>query len=138
VSFELAVMNADKPPLSEAEIWRRVEQFRGRARLVLTRAPRFIEKARLFPGCVFVLGYDTAVRLVQPRFYGDSEAEMRAALDEMLGLRCRFLVAGRGDADGYHTLDEVALPPEFASMFEAIPESQFRVDLSSTELREKR
>jgi cytidyltransferase-like protein len=135
VLFELSVLNVDKPPLTHAETERRVAQFRGEGRVLLTRAPRFVEKARLFPGSVFVIGWDTAVRLVQPRYYQDSEAQMHAALDEMRALETRFLVAGRATEDGFQALEHATLPAPYASMFESIPESLFRADVSSTELR---
>ena len=90
VVFELSVVNVDKPPLPEAELRRRLRQFRDRARVALTRAPTFVEKTRLFPGCTFVIGWDTAVRLVDPRYYGDDEAAMNDALAEMGAADCRF------------------------------------------------
>jgi hypothetical protein len=103
---------------------------------VLTRAPRFVEKARAMPGSVFVLGWDTFVRVLDARYYGDAEA-MRAALFEMRELECRFLVGGRVQAGTFRTLSPEDVPGQFASMFEAIPESRFRLDISSTELRER-
>lgn len=135
VVFELSVTNVDKPPMTHTEAERRASQFRGRWRAVLTRAPRFIEKARLFPRNAFVIGWDTAVRLVQPRYYGDSEAAMLAALEEMRDLGMHFLVAGRASNGDFLTLDDAPPPETFASMFEAIPEALFRADVSSTELR---
>src|SRR5207253_2225903 len=83
------VVNADKPPLSEAEVRRRVAQLLWKAPAWLTRAPTFVEKARLFPGAVFVVGVDTAVRIVQPRFYGGSEEGMRTAMGEIRERGCR-------------------------------------------------
>jgi hypothetical protein len=38
------------------------------------QAPLFTQKAELFPNSVFVVGYDTAVRLVRPDYYGDETA----------------------------------------------------------------
>jgi nicotinic acid mononucleotide adenylyltransferase len=135
VLFELAVVNVDKPPLTEAETLARIRQFENRARLLLTRAPRFLEKARLFPGSAFVIGWDTAVRLVQPRYYGGSEAALLAALEELHQLQTRFLVAGRVNEGRFLSLADVAIPRDFEGMFEAIPEHLFRADVSSTELR---
>jgi hypothetical protein len=135
VVFELSVVNVDKPLLTHLEAEQRAAQFAGRWRVLLTRAPRFVEKARLFPGSVFVIGWDTAVRLVQPRYYEDSEAAMHAALEEMHGLGTRFLVAGRAADGSFHTLADAPLPALYASMFESIPESLFRADVSSTDLR---
>src|SRR5262249_54185824 len=97
-AFELTAVNADKPPLPDAEVRRRLAQFAWRAPVWLTRAPTFLEKARLFPGATFVVGADTADRIVSPRFYQDSAEKMAEALAEFRGRGCRFLVAGRLDA----------------------------------------
>jgi hypothetical protein len=134
VLFELPVVNADKPPLSYAEVERRLEQFRGRHPVVLTRAPLFRDKAALFPGCVFVVGYDTAARLVEPRYYG-GEARRDAALAEIRAAGCRFLVAGRAVGGVFRTLSDIAIPERFRDLFIELPESVFRLDLSSTEIR---
>lgn len=137
VAFELSVTNVDKPALDETEVRRRVRQFQGRWLLLLTRAPTFVEKARLLPGCTFVIGWDTAVRLVEARYYGGDEAAMTAALDEMRDAECRFIVAGREHEGSFRTLQDAGIPSRFLPMFEAIPESRFRVDLSSSALRDE-
>ncbi len=136
VAFELSVTNVDKPPLGEAEVTRRLRQFEPPHVLELTRAPTFREKARLFPGTTFVVGADTAERIVRSRYYAHSEAAMREALDEIAGLGCRFLVAGRtNDAGQFTTVGEAPIPPEYRRLFSAILETDFRIDLSSTRLR---
>lgn len=135
VAFELSVHNVDKVPLSAEEVRRRLAQFAGRWRIVLTDAPLFVDKAHLFPGCTFVIGYDTARRLVDPVYYADQESQMRAALADIRAVGCSFLVAGRLVEGVYHTLADVPIPPDFADMFRAIPESRFRLDISSTEIR---
>ena len=135
VSYELAIVNVDKPPLGADEVRRRLAQFEGLGAVLLTRAPRFIEKARLFPSTSFVIGWDTAVRLVEARYYGDSHEDMTAALEEMRAAAVRFVVAGRTHEGAFRTLEDADLPPSFASMFQGIPEALFRADVSSTELR---
>ena len=135
VVFEISITNVDKPPLEEGEVRSRIRQFRDRWPVALTRTPTFREKAALFPGCPFIIGWDTAVRLVHPRYYGGSKADMNAALGEIRTAGCRFLVAGRAQDAGYRTLADVDIPEEFAGLFEAIPESRFRADVSSTEMR---
>ena len=135
VAYELSVVNVDKPPLDRREVSRRLAQLAGTRRVVLTRAPTFHQKARLFPGCTFVIGWDTAVRLVDPRYYGGDEAQMQRALNDIRSMRCRLLVAGRVDGVVFHTLQEVPVPAGFEEMFTGIPESLFRYDLSSTQLR---
>ncbi len=135
-AFELSVVNVDKPPLSAEEVRRRLAQFSGRAPLWLTRLPTFVEKSAAFPGVVFVVGADTAVRIVEPRYYGNSWAGMDVALGAIRERGCRFLVAGRVDAAGrFIGLDDLAIPPAHRELFEAIPESVFRLDISSTQLR---
>jgi hypothetical protein len=136
-AFELTVVNADKPPLAAEEVRRRLTQFAWRAPVWLTRAPTFAQKADLFPGAAFVVGADTAARIVQPRFYGDSAERMAEALGAFRARGCRFLVAGRADARGHFVgPDQIDAPPAFRDLFTAIPESAFRLDVSSTELRE--
>ena len=135
VAFELSVANVDKPSLTSDEVEERVAQFRGKWPLILTLAPTFLQKARLLPGCAIVLGWDTAIRLVHPRYYGDNENTMKAALKEIGDLGCRILVAGRLDDGTFRELGDVAVPPEHTHLFEAISEADFRADISSTELR---
>jgi len=132
VIFELPVINADKPPLTYSEIERRLSQFRRRYHVALTRAPLFRDKAALFPGSVFVVGYDTAARLVDPRYYG-GEGGRDEALRLFRGANCRFLVAGRTHEERFRTLNDIAIPAEFHDLFRPLP--QFRVDLSSTTIR---
>ena len=135
-AFELSITNAEKPSSSDDEVSRRLRAFAGYAPLWLTRAPTFVEKARLFPGAVFVVGADTAARIVQPRFYEESAERMRSALEEIRAAGCRFLVAGRVDGEGrYIDRDALSLREEFADLFDAIAEGEFRLDVSSTALR---
>ena len=135
VAFELAVVNVDKPPLEEEEIRRRLVGLKGQGSVYLTRTPTFWRKAKLFPGSVFVIGWDTMVRLIDPRYYGDSETVMLTALAEIWAAGCRFLVAGRQVDGAFRTLDEIPVPQGFHPMFQAIPEERFRADISSSELR---
>ena len=135
VTFELSASNVDKPSLEADELRRRIAQFRGEHAVVITQAANFHEKADLFPGCIFVIGWDTAIRLVEPRYYGGEVSQMTAALRGIKRLGCQFVVAGRVDGGVFRTLDDAPVPAEFESMFESLPESAFRYDVSSTEMR---
>jgi hypothetical protein len=135
VIFEMSVTNVDKPPLTIEEVRHRLSQFQDKATVVLTRADTYHKKAALFPGCTFIIGWDTAVRLVAPGYYGGDESAMVTALVEIWGLGCRFWVAGRETDGKYRTLSDVAVPQGFGWLFRSIPESAFRVDISSTALR---
>ena len=149
-AYELSAANVDKPPLPASELRRRLSAFGSGETVALTAAATFHQKAELFPGRAFIIGWDTAVRLVAPRYYAgsggdragratanklDGETAMLAALARMWAGGSQFLVAGRLDAGRFKTLDDVAVPAGFRPMFRAIPESLFRRDLSSTDLR---
>jgi hypothetical protein len=136
VAFELSAVNVDKPLLTRDEICRRLVQFHGQASVWLTHAPKFVDKAECFPGVTFVVGADTARRIVLPRYYEDDEARMQAVLARIMELECRFLVACRVDARGQCIRgSDLPIPSAFRDHFEEIPPEQFRRDLSSTELR---
>lgn len=135
VLFELPLVNADKAPIDGQEARRRMAQFAGQATVLLTCAPLFSQKARLFPQSVFVLGIDTVERLIQPRFYHDDPAEMLASFKTIRMAGCRFLVAGRLRDRQFLTLKDLKLPSGYHELFEEIPEKVFRMDISSTELR---
>ena len=138
-AFEISVTNVDKPPLAASEVRSRLAQFAWRARVELTRAPTFLEKSRLFPGATFVVGADTAERLVATRYYGDNEERKAAALQEVADRGCCFLVAVRVDGAGrVRSLADVAIPQRFVHLFTAIPESRFRLDSSSSDIRARR
>ncbi|PIN23725.1 hypothetical protein CDL12_03555 [Handroanthus impetiginosus] len=63
--FELSAENADKPPLTVSQIKQRVRQFENVGKMVIiSNQPYFYRKAELFPGSAFVIGADTAVRLI--------------------------------------------------------------------------
>ena len=137
VDFELSAVNVDKPPLHVDEVVRRAQQFRGVGTLVVTRVPTFPAKATLFPGCPFVIGYDTVVRVVAPRYYGGEEV-MFEQLTDMLESGCRFVVAGRRDGERFMTLADVEVPVELGALFVELPEAAFRDDVSSTAIRQSR
>ena len=137
--FELGLVNADKTRCSEAEAERRAAQFHAYAPVLFTALPRFVDKARWMRDCVFVLGADTALRVVDPRFYAGGRPALREALDRIRESGCRFLVAARLDrcSGRVASLADCAVPRGFERLFEAIPAADFRVDRSSTELRER-
>jgi nicotinic acid mononucleotide adenylyltransferase len=137
VDFELSVLNVDKPPLLIPEMRQRLLQFSWRAPVWITRAATFSHKAGLFPGVVFVIGADTAQRLVDLRYYGDSESGMLVALDQVRARGCRFLVAGRENHEGkFVAFEHLDLPTAHRDLFTGIPASAFCMPISSTALRD--
>jgi nicotinic acid mononucleotide adenylyltransferase len=136
VAFEISVTNVDKPPLTGETVRQRITQFAWKSPVELTRAPTFLEKSRLFPGTTFVIGADTAERLVAPKYYGDDEVQMHAALEEIGRSGASFLVAVRVDsAARVRALRDIQVPRRHADLFSEIPEHRFRQDTSSSEIR---
>jgi len=136
LAFEISVTNVDKPPLAGETVRHRLAQFAWKSPVELTRAPTFVEKSRLFPGTTFVVGMDTAERLFGPKYYGDDEARMHDALEEIANSGGSFLVAVRLDAAGrVRALNDIPVPRRYADLFTEIPEHRFRFDTSSSEIR---
>lgn len=133
--FELSIANVDKPPLDFVEIESRVLQFEGKP-MLLTRAPTFVEKAKLFPNTPFVVGADTIARIGEAKYYGGSIRQRDAAIAELTELGSTFLVFGREMNGRYDTLETLGLPKSLVAISTSVPESTFRNDVSSTELRD--
>jgi hypothetical protein len=135
VHFELSITNADKPVLPREEVELRVSQFATIGPVWLTRAATFVEKAALFPGAAFVVGWDTAIRLVDPKYYGGF-TQRDEALRAVMRAGCRFVVAGRMDESGaFRIWDGSCATEEFAELFSGLTERDFRVDVSSRAIR---
>jgi hypothetical protein len=137
VYYEMSIRNVDKPPLDFLSIDRRRAQFTD-IPLALTAAPTFAQKAAALTGVVFVVGADTAERIVQAKYYGGSADATRAALEHIRRAGCRFLVAGRQVGNRFETLSDIPIPTEFANLFSGIAAADFRADVSSTQLRQSR
>lgn len=136
VVLELSIANVDKPPLDFRETELRLRWLGGQP-LWLTNAATFVEKAELSPGVVFAVGADTIERIGQARYYGNDPAASDEALRRLAELDARFLVFGRVVRGGFQGLADLDLPAALRSLCEGVPESEFRVDVSSTEIRER-
>jgi len=134
VTFEISVVNVEKPPLHADDILARMSQFSATDLVLVTRAATFVDKARLFPGVTFLVGSDTALRIADARFYADA-ASRDSALAELAERRCRFLVFGRQAGGRFLTLEELQLPPPLRALCEGLDEATFRMDVASRELR---
>eukprot|EP00192_Tetraselmis_astigmatica_P012783 CAMPEP_0117683236 /NCGR_PEP_ID=MMETSP0804-20121206/20250_1 /TAXON_ID=1074897 /ORGANISM="Tetraselmis astigmatica, Strain CCMP880" /LENGTH=416 /DNA_ID=CAMNT_0005493731 /DNA_START=199 /DNA_END=1449 /DNA_ORIENTATION=- len=137
--FELAVCNADKGALSQDVVESRIKQFVDRScPIVLTMEPFFTGKAEVFHDSVFVVGYDTAIRLVNTKYYKSSEVEMARQFARLEARGCSFAVAGRLDGDTFRGLEDMQVPEFLKPVFQlSIPEEKLRVDISSTEIRKR-
>ena len=134
VGYELSITNVDKLPLDYRELNARLAQS-DQGDFVVTNAPTFVDKARALGAVVFVVGTDTMERIAAPRYYG-GVAQRDAAIGELSARGGTFLVYGRVAPSGFRTLEELRMPAALVALCTGVPESEFRKDLSSTELRE--
>ncbi|XP_056696542.1 uncharacterized protein [Spinacia oleracea] len=137
--FELSVVNADKPPLTKSQIKERVKQFEMADKtVIISNQPYFYKKAELFPGSAFVVGADTVVRLINPKYYDGSYNRMIEVLLKCKNTGCIFIVGGRNVDGVFKVLEDISIPDVLKDMFIPIPADKFRMDISSTELRRNR
>ncbi|KAH9601208.1 hypothetical protein LSM04_007501 [Trypanosoma melophagium] len=143
LTYEITVNNADKGVIqSEAEIEKRVHQFlHSGKRVAVTSARLFSEKAKFFPNHGFVVGIDTVKRILDLKYYENSYELMLQSMESIRAKGGFFVVGGRVSTNGsgvWEDLSSIKLPEELQSMFIPISEGEFRVDVSSTELRKKK
>ena len=67
--LEISVQDVDKPRLGRAELEARLEGIQSRFPVCLTREPTFFGKAAHFEAPHFAIGCDTAMRLVDEKYY---------------------------------------------------------------------
>lgn len=138
LAFELSIHNVDKPPLDFRTIAERLDLLKALAPsrpVTLTAAPTFVQKAELFPGATFVVGADTLARIADLRYYGDIATKRDAALAALAAQGVRFLAFGRVVDGRFQGLADLPLPPALKILCDEVPESEFRADLCSTDLR---
>eukprot|EP01038_Epipyxis_sp_PR26KG_P010289 gene10289-13832_t len=176
VVFEIAAINADKPPLSREEILKRISQFQNNPLIErygitnyavsITTEPFFTQKSKLFKNCKFIVGVDTFARIINPKYYankdgsGDKDANDTSSLMNMIVSLsvikhngCNFIVGGRVVTDSsslsskFVTVDSILakneknglrLPNSIIALFDSLSEEQFRKDISSTDIRNKK
>jgi nicotinamide mononucleotide (NMN) deamidase PncC len=138
ILMEISITNVDKAPLDYCEMRRRIEQFPSELPVCFTRARTFDEKSKLFPGCWFVVGIDTLKRIAAPDYYGNDESAALAAIARIASRGCRFLVFGRKMGEDFVRPADLDLPESLKAICREVPPERFRLDVSSTELRERK
>src|SRR5205823_5296390 len=108
-----------KPLLDFIEISDRLSFLQGE-RVLLTRAATFVEKAELAPGCVFIVGVDTLVRIGDPSYYRGDLARRDTAIETIAKSGCRFLVFGRAINSGFCSLANFEVPPALRALCDEV------------------
>lgn len=136
IVLEISVTNVEKHPLNFIEIDRRCREIFPRP-YVLTNAPTFVEKSSLFPGCKFVVGSDTLIRIADPVFYNNDPVARDAAINLFAARGHEFLVFGREINGVFTELEDLKIPFALRAISVGIPESAFRVNQSSRNIRKQ-
>jgi len=134
VEWELSVTNVDKPMLDYIEVSQRVEQFEGET-LWLSRAATFIEKVHVFPQSTFVMGADTYVRLIDPKYYHGSQARLNDAMQTICRQSRGLIVFGRMQDQKFQNPTTCDVPPALREITYFVSEREFRMDVSSSGIR---
>ena len=129
VAFEISIRNADKPMLDFITLQERLESCGKKRHVWLTNAPTFAKKALIFPGTTFLVGWDTAKRIVDPK-YGNVDKAITTF--EKTGVR--FIIFGREINGEYHCeLD--GFPKRFCDLSSEVIERLHNRAVSSTGIR---
>jgi nicotinic acid mononucleotide adenylyltransferase len=115
-----------KPAVPFVELLGRAALLRGHDTLFSRGDPLYIDKARRYPGCAFVIGTDSVARMLDPK-WGPS---VGALVDELRQLGTRFYVTSRIVDGALVTLHDLPDAPKDLCI-----EVEGRWDVSSTELR---
>jgi len=125
--------------------------------VLLSSSPLFSEKVQLLKQylpqetikshmhLIFVIGADTMIRIINPKYYNNSFENMLEAVRDMAKVGVHFVVGGRLEQNPKMNVDRryitcedelMTLPKDIQELFTLLP--QFRVDISSSELRARK
>ena len=132
--YEISLSNVDKPDIDQADLIKRIKNFHSGEKIIISRSSKFTDKSEIYKNSYFVVGYATAVRILDESYLSPGES-----LDDLFNVlrknNCSFIVAGRVDVSGpnFDNLDIKDLV--YRDFFRVISEEEFREDISSTDKR---
>tara|TARA_B100000941_G_C28472730_1_gene537353 strand:+ start:620 stop:1207 length:588 start_codon:yes stop_codon:yes gene_type:complete len=129
--YEISITNVDKSRIIFDDLLKRISQFKSLGKLVITNSPTFEKKSNIFKKSIFVVGYDTAERLVDNKYYKNGFRESFKIIERN---NCSFMVSGRLIKNKF--LNPININFEgHDHLFDILSEEKFRLDISSTQLR---
>lgn len=139
--FEISTINVDKGPISASEMERRVDGIikKGHS-ILLTNAIFFDAKAELFPQCIFAIGFDTYVRVINPKYYPKLTGGIDGMMARVEAKGCEFFVGGRITEGVYQALVSTpkGSPAELSFdtdvTFESVVETERQITTASSRL----
>jgi hypothetical protein len=101
VWFEISLDNCSKPTMDWVSLHDRSLAIKNKTRdnkaiagLLVTKAPLFTQKARIFSKPTFVVGRDTVLRVDNPAFY-NTKSDYSNGINELVRREVKFLVFDR-------------------------------------------
>ena len=147
VTYEISLHRVEKNSLESLDsVLTRLSPFLNSSyRLVLTKTPYFHEKARLFPHHGFIIGFDTLERLLDLKYYNNCKNHWKEAMLAIKNNGCFFIVGGRLNKDAssensqrkgtWQDSSSIIIPYPLSDMIVHLSKEEFRIDISSTEIR---
>ncbi len=133
LDFEFSAVNADKEPVTRLILAKRGKVISekidttGDFGVIYSKNAFFIDKAKENPFSTFLVGMDTFTRILDTKYYHDSENIMLNTFYEMcVKNKCKFMVFERQGS----TKPEV--PTEIAQYVEFVPTSIYKDDGTSS------
>ncbi len=133
--LEISIENVDKGRMTKEQISERLSKIHASKYLnvvALTEAPTFVDKARLFPGATFIIGYDTAVRIIDPKYAGPVEDVLKCFEEN----NTHFIMFPR-IVGGKLQSDLSVFPERFLKMVTVYDKERKYTHLASRDLRSK-
>lgn len=133
VVFEIGTNPPHKAPPTVQDLLKRAKMLRGRDALFSKDIPMYLDKARAFPKMPLLIGADTMVRMLDPKWGVD----IQSMLEEMTKLGTTFYVSGREIDGKFTTCDDIvgAFPYNLLNYVSLFKTLKGRWDISSSQLR---
>ena len=128
-AFYVTTNPPHKPALNVIELVERAKLLEGFDRMFTQNDPLYLDKARRFPGAVFIVGVDAMERMLDPKW----GVAIEPLLNEFRSLGTTFLVADREMNGVFTGLQDIMGAP--LDICEAIHPPKTHVGFSSTALR---
>jgi len=134
--YEISIFNVDKPNITTDDLIGRIKNFNDNGKIIITRNSRFVEKAKLFPKSYFVVGFDTAIRILDESYLNKNQS-LDDFFDVIKETECVFVVGGRVNVTGpkFDNLKLNEINDKYRDFFIILDEEEFREDISSTHER---
>lgn len=128
VFLEISISNMDKPTLTYDALMDRLDTLEY-SKVYITNKPTFVAKSKVFPDTRFVVGYDTIRRIFE------DDPNIDKSFDTFKHNGVEFISFGRIHDGTFMCAATNPKLDKFSDIILDVPESVFRVDMSSTAIR---